>query len=140
MRRPLLRPLGRVFRGEAPRLKEHRLTAAGVLADYAADQPELLADLLLDADAKQFAVLWPVLQTHREQAIARMRAREPWRQPDYWKRLLRSTRPGEGIAARRAAPGGHAGRRHNDRPLRLVPGAAAGSPASRDGGVAAGGL
>ena len=33
----------------------------------------MLADLLLDADPKQYAVLFPVLQRYREQAIARMR-------------------------------------------------------------------
>jgi formylglycine-generating enzyme required for sulfatase activity/tRNA A-37 threonylcarbamoyl transferase component Bud32 len=66
----LVPPLAKVYR-EA-RSPERREAAATVLADYAAGQPELLADLLLDADAKQFAVLLPVLRKDREQTVARM--------------------------------------------------------------------
>jgi serine/threonine protein kinase/formylglycine-generating enzyme required for sulfatase activity len=48
---------------EAYRNKEHaeseRSFAAAILADYAADQPPLLADLLMDADEKQFRVIYP---------------------------------------------------------------------------------
>src|SRR5262249_37861993 len=62
---------------------EHRL-ATSVLADYAADNPNLLADLLLDADPKQYALLFPVLQRFREQAVARMR-QEIARLPHAWK-------------------------------------------------------
>jgi formylglycine-generating enzyme required for sulfatase activity/tRNA A-37 threonylcarbamoyl transferase component Bud32 len=62
----LMPPLGRVFRGEEPGLKEYRQVAASVLADYAADRPEALADLLMDADAKQFAVLYPRVQEQGE--------------------------------------------------------------------------
>src|SRR5262249_38329632 len=47
-------------------------TAAGILADYAADQSELLAGLLLEADERQWAALWPKLPDHREQAVARL--------------------------------------------------------------------
>src|SRR5205807_370620 len=56
VRRLLLSPLGEVFRGE--RRPEYRQVAAEVLADYAADQPQVLADLLMDADEKQFAVIY----------------------------------------------------------------------------------
>src|SRR5262249_11340828 len=38
-----------------------------VLADYAADQLQELADLLMDADEKQFAVIYPKLQEWGEQ-------------------------------------------------------------------------
>jgi serine/threonine protein kinase/formylglycine-generating enzyme required for sulfatase activity len=58
VRLPLLPPLGEVFRGE--RLPEYRQVAADVLADYAADQAQVLADLLMDADEKQFATLFPL--------------------------------------------------------------------------------
>jgi hypothetical protein len=84
VRRHLLSPLERVFRGEDDKLKEYRRVAASVLADYAADQPKMLAELLLDGDAKQYAVLKPVLLKHREQAITRMRKELSARQ-DYWK-------------------------------------------------------
>ena len=33
--------------------------ATNILADYAADNPQVLADLLMDADEKQFAVIYP---------------------------------------------------------------------------------
>jgi Polyglycine hydrolase-like, structural repeat len=77
-------PLAKVFRGEDKTLSQYRQVAASVLADYAADQPDELAELLLAADPKQYAVLFPVLQAHRERATQRMRA-ELARVPDDWK-------------------------------------------------------
>jgi formylglycine-generating enzyme required for sulfatase activity len=67
----LLEPLGEVFRGR--RLAEQRQAAASVLAEYAADRPGVLAELLLDADARQYALLLPLLRIHPEKAIARVR-------------------------------------------------------------------
>jgi hypothetical protein len=84
VRRHLLPALRRVFRGEEKALAEYRQTAASVLADYAADRPELLAELLLEADSKQYAVLLPVYQRHQERAAVQMR-RELATLPDYWK-------------------------------------------------------
>src|SRR5262249_39754236 len=52
---------------------ERREFAATVLADYAAGRPDVLADLLLDADPKQYAVLFPVVEKYRAQAVAAMR-------------------------------------------------------------------
>ena len=72
VRAALLGSLGEVLRGR--RLPEFRQVAATVLADWAADRPELLADLLLDADPKQDALLFPVLQRHREQAVKQLQA------------------------------------------------------------------
>jgi formylglycine-generating enzyme required for sulfatase activity len=40
-----------------------------ILAGYAADQPLLLANLLLEADDQQFAVIFPKLQEHREREV-----------------------------------------------------------------------
>ena len=40
-----------------------------MLADYAADQPQVLADLLMDADEKQFAVIYPKFKEHGEQGL-----------------------------------------------------------------------
>jgi formylglycine-generating enzyme required for sulfatase activity len=65
----LLLPLGEVCRRpltetDEPDLErtvaefQQRSIAVNILADYAADQPAVLADLLLDADARQYAVLW----------------------------------------------------------------------------------
>ena len=41
----------------------------GILADYAADQPKVLADLLMDADEKQFAVMYPKFKEHGERGL-----------------------------------------------------------------------
>jgi hypothetical protein len=46
--------------------------ATDILADYAADQPHALADLLMDADDKQFAVIYPILKEHGEAAVAHL--------------------------------------------------------------------
>ncbi len=46
-----------------------RMLATGILVDYAADQPRVLADLLMDADEKQFAVIFPKLKTRGEQGM-----------------------------------------------------------------------
>src|SRR5262249_21648158 len=46
--------------------------------------PEVLYELLLDSDAEQYALLRPLLDRHKQQAVARMNA-ELARQPDYWK-------------------------------------------------------
>ena len=61
-------PLTTIFRG-----KEHpeteRSLAMNVLADYASDQPTLLADLLMDAEANLFAALFDKLKTHQDLAV-----------------------------------------------------------------------
>jgi formylglycine-generating enzyme required for sulfatase activity/tRNA A-37 threonylcarbamoyl transferase component Bud32 len=67
VRAALLGSLAEVFRGR--RLVEFRQVATTVLADWAADRPELLGDLLLDADPKQDALLFPLLRRHRERAV-----------------------------------------------------------------------
>ncbi len=49
--------------------KSERTLATNILADYAADQPQVLADLLMDADEKQFAVIYPKFKDHGEQGL-----------------------------------------------------------------------
>jgi formylglycine-generating enzyme required for sulfatase activity len=61
----LLEPLGAIFR-DTNRRETERSLATDILADYAADQASMLADLVLDADEKQFAVLFPKLKGHGE--------------------------------------------------------------------------
>lgn len=46
-----------------------RSLATTLLADYAADQPPLLVDLLLDANEKQFGVVFEKFQEHGERGI-----------------------------------------------------------------------
>src|SRR5207302_7704928 len=43
--------------------------ATNILADYADGLPMVLADLLMDADEKQFAALYPKLLEHQEAGI-----------------------------------------------------------------------
>jgi hypothetical protein len=46
-----------------------RTLATNLLADYAADQPPVLADLLMDADEKQFAVIYPKFKEHGDKGL-----------------------------------------------------------------------
>jgi formylglycine-generating enzyme required for sulfatase activity len=73
VRAQLLTPLTAVFR-DGERRETERALAADLLADYAADQPEMLADLLMDAEPKQFAVLYSKLQAHGEPGQALLQA------------------------------------------------------------------
>jgi formylglycine-generating enzyme required for sulfatase activity/tRNA A-37 threonylcarbamoyl transferase component Bud32 len=69
----LLGPLIAVAKGRNEALKDKRFEAASVLADYAANQPETLVDLLAEADERQFALLFPKVQAHGEQALVLLR-------------------------------------------------------------------
>jgi serine/threonine protein kinase/formylglycine-generating enzyme required for sulfatase activity len=68
VREELLWPLSGVYRGEG-RSDSERSWATTILADYAADRPGELADLLMDADEKQFAVLYPKVLPYRERVV-----------------------------------------------------------------------
>ena len=61
MRTKLLSPLAEVFRSKH-RPDVERTFATIILAEYAADQPEFLAHLLMDGDAQQFGRLFPKLK------------------------------------------------------------------------------
>ncbi len=65
----LLKPLADVFRDLRPERAAERSLATNLLADYAADNPHVLADLLMDADEKQFAVLFPKLKVLGERGL-----------------------------------------------------------------------
>jgi formylglycine-generating enzyme required for sulfatase activity len=64
----LLSPLSEVYRSSA-RSESEGSFATTILADYAADEHQVLADLLLDADEKQFAVIYPLLRELSEKAV-----------------------------------------------------------------------
>jgi serine/threonine protein kinase/formylglycine-generating enzyme required for sulfatase activity len=66
----LLQPLVDIFRDQRPERAAERSLAASLLADYAVDQLQLLADLLLDAGEKQFAVVYPKFKEQGEQGLA----------------------------------------------------------------------
>ena len=61
--------LSEIFRDHQPERAAERSLATNLLADYAADQPQLLADLLMDADEKQFAVIYPKFKEHGERGL-----------------------------------------------------------------------
>jgi formylglycine-generating enzyme required for sulfatase activity len=62
-------PLGDIFRDQRPARTGERNVATSLLADYAADHLPLLADLLMDADEKQFAVIYPKVKKQGEQGL-----------------------------------------------------------------------
>jgi serine/threonine protein kinase/formylglycine-generating enzyme required for sulfatase activity len=64
-----LAPLGDIFRDRNAERAAERTVATNMLADYAADNPQVLADLLMDADEKQFAVIYPKLNDCGERAF-----------------------------------------------------------------------
>ncbi len=62
----LLKPLSEVYRDQSPERAAERSVATSLLADYASDDSQVLADLLMDADEKQFAVIYPKLKEQGE--------------------------------------------------------------------------
>src|SRR5262249_6556084 len=70
VRGQLLEPLSAIYRDrDAKREPSERTLAASILADYAADRPQVLADLLMDADEKQFAVIYPRFKDHGDRGL-----------------------------------------------------------------------
>ena len=63
VRSRLMPPLTEIYRSRQ-RPDSDQSFATIILADYAADNPQLLADLLMDADAKQFSLIYPKLKEH----------------------------------------------------------------------------
>jgi serine/threonine protein kinase/formylglycine-generating enzyme required for sulfatase activity len=68
----LLEPLAYIFRDPRPERAAERSLATNLLTDYAADNPQVLADLLMDADAQQFAVIYPKLKDRGEQGVPKL--------------------------------------------------------------------
>jgi serine/threonine protein kinase/formylglycine-generating enzyme required for sulfatase activity len=76
----LVPPLGRVFR-DAARPAEPRVRATDVLVEFAADRPDVLVDLVKDADATQFARLFPLLPKQQSEAVALLKRELDWPAP-----------------------------------------------------------
>jgi formylglycine-generating enzyme required for sulfatase activity len=83
LRRRLLGPLARVFRGES--LPERRQEVAPILAEYAADRPATLVDLLADADPRQYAVLFPRVKAQRKRSLPLLTRELDRTAPAPWK-------------------------------------------------------
>jgi tetratricopeptide (TPR) repeat protein len=115
IRKRLLKPLGSIFR-DAGRSESERTFATTLLADYASDDPGLLADLLMDSDPKAFVTLFPVAEGQTAGAIPVLQAEiareatsswnDPpldlsWTQPD--PALERRIESAQGLVAERFA-------------------------------------
>jgi formylglycine-generating enzyme required for sulfatase activity len=69
----LLEPLATIFR-DGKRSETDRDMAASLLADYAGDKPELIAELVKDADSsRQFTGLFARLQAEKQRAVDLMK-------------------------------------------------------------------
>ena len=66
----LLAQLSVIFRDHQPERTAERSLATNLLADYVSDQSELLAELLMDADDKQFSVIYPKFEEQGERVLS----------------------------------------------------------------------
>ena len=73
VRNRLLAPLSTIFR-DKKKSESERSLATSILADYASDDPDLLADLLLDSEEKPFAILFDRLKAHQERTLPLLEA------------------------------------------------------------------
>jgi formylglycine-generating enzyme required for sulfatase activity len=69
VRGALVGPLAAIFRERRP---AERRQVADLLAAYADEEAEALADLVQRADEREYAIFFPKLQVHREKAVALM--------------------------------------------------------------------
>jgi len=68
----LVEPLGAVFREPKQERNAQRSVAASILTDFVADKPDVLAELIQDADERQFATLFPKVISHRDRLLTVM--------------------------------------------------------------------
>ena len=73
VRTKLTSPLATVFRDKSRPESEHSL-ATSILADYASDDPNLIANLLMDADPKAYASFFPLAQRHETKTLTLFQA------------------------------------------------------------------
>jgi len=83
VRRELFKPLAEICRDEQDS-DSARLRAAEILAVLGADQPALLADLTCEATEAQFAVLFPALGRHGQEAASLLQAEIGRAQEPQW--------------------------------------------------------
>ena len=67
VRRSLVKPLAQIF---LKRAADQRGLLTDLLADYAKDDAEILAALLINADPRQYSIFFPELKAHGEKAAA----------------------------------------------------------------------
>jgi serine/threonine protein kinase/formylglycine-generating enzyme required for sulfatase activity len=71
-RERLLAPLSSIFQDRNTERAAERTVATNLLADYAADNPPVLVDLLMDADEKQYARIYPLVEKRLVDCLARL--------------------------------------------------------------------
>jgi serine/threonine protein kinase/formylglycine-generating enzyme required for sulfatase activity len=69
VRTRLVRPLAARFATDRS-AESQRLVAAGVLAEYAADDPDILADVLQEAGVGEFSILFPAVKVRADRCSA----------------------------------------------------------------------
>jgi serine/threonine protein kinase/formylglycine-generating enzyme required for sulfatase activity len=68
-KQPLIEPLARLYR-DRRQPEQSRIYATETLAEFAADRPDVLFDLLADAEPFQFQALFDRLAAHKDRAVA----------------------------------------------------------------------
>jgi eukaryotic-like serine/threonine-protein kinase len=68
-RSQMIKPLALIYR-DSKQTEQSRTYATETLAEYAADRPDELFDLLADAEPFQFLVLFDKLAAHKDQAVS----------------------------------------------------------------------
>ena len=64
-----LEPLAAFYRNHSTERSYERTLATNLLADYAANQPRVLAGLVMDGDEKQFARIYPLVEKNKDRCI-----------------------------------------------------------------------
>ena len=70
VRNQLLTPLSGIFRDHRPERTAERSVATNLLADYVSGPSQLSADLLMDADLKQFPVIYPKFEEQGQRGLS----------------------------------------------------------------------
>jgi hypothetical protein len=65
----LLPQLSEIFRDHRPERTAERSVATSLLADYVSDQPQVLAELLMDSDDKQFSAVYPKFEGQGDRGL-----------------------------------------------------------------------
>ena len=73
VRGKLTKPLATIFR-DNERTESERTQATNILADYASDDPGLIAGLLMDAEPKAYTTLFPIAQRYAADTLPVFRA------------------------------------------------------------------
>ena len=93
VRGKLTAPLATIFQDKARPETEHTL-ATNILADYASDDPDLLAELLMVSDPKAYLTPLPGRREAGRTGLARLPGRACAREPRTPGTIRRSIRPG----------------------------------------------